>query len=191
MSIQIHETAIVETDDIGENTKIWHFVHVRNNSIIGKNCNIGKGVYVDSNVKIGNNVKIQNNVSIYNGVLVEDDVFLGPHMVFTNDFYPRAFNNNWKITNTLVKKGASIGANSTIICGITIGSYSMVGSGSVVTKSVPDYGLVYGNPAKLKGFVCSCGKKLTELIEKNEKSIIYKCNDCEKKIEIIINNYDI
>jgi len=181
----IHDSSYVEKDvKIGKNTRVWHFVHIRENSEIGENCNIGKGVYIDTHVKIGNNVKIQNNVSIYHGVEIEDEVFLGPHMVFTNDLYPRAFNANWEITKTTVKKGASIGANSTIVCGSTIGNYAMIGSGSVVTKNVPDHALVYGNPAKLNGFVCICGKKLTNIMEKTKDSVIYKCNGCNKTIEI-------
>ena len=121
-----------------------------------------KNVYVDVGVSIGNGVKIQNNVNIYHGVTVEDNVFLGPSMTFTNDFYPRAFNREWKVLETLVKVGASIGANATIVCGNTIGKYAMIGSGSVVTKNVPDYALFAGNPAKQLGWVCKCGNKLTE-----------------------------
>ncbi|MEM2754497.1 MAG: DapH/DapD/GlmU-related protein, partial [Candidatus Methanomethylicia archaeon] len=118
----IHPTAVIEEDvTIGEGSKIWHFVHVRRGAKIGRNCNIGKDVFIDVDVEIGNNVKIQNGVSIYRGVKIEDDVFLGPHMTFTNDLYPRAYNNNWRIIPTIVKKGASIGANATILCGVTIG----------------------------------------------------------------------
>lgn len=113
-------------------------------------------VYIDVGVEIGNNVKIQNGVSVYRGVKVEDDVFLGPHMTFTNDLYPRAFNEDWELVPTLVKKGASIGAHATIVCSVTIGEYAMVGAGAVVTKDVPPFGLVFGNPARLKGFVCYC-----------------------------------
>ena len=156
----IHETAeISKGAKIGKNTKIWHQSQVREEAEIGENCIISKCVYIDFGVKIGNNVKIQNGVSVYHGVIIEDEVFLGPHMTFTNDLYPRAFNSNWECVNTLVKRGASIGANATIICGVIIGEYAMVGSGAVVTKNVPAYGLVFGNPAKLKGFVCKCGRK--------------------------------
>jgi len=178
--IYIHPTAIVESDEIGEETKIWHFVHVRDKARIGKNCNIGKGVYIDTEVEIGDSVKIQNFVSVYKGVKIEDDVFIGPSVTFTNDMHPRAFIwNEDKVISTLVKKGASIGANSTILCGVTIGKYAMIGAGSVVTENVPDHALVYGNPAKLKGFVCECGRKA-----QLKKTGIYYCKFCKKEIEI-------
>ena len=180
-----HPSAVVESDEIGEGTKIWHFVHVREKARIGRNCNIGKGVYIDTEVVIGNNVKIQNFATIYKGVIIEDDVFIGPAVVFTNDLYPRAF--IWsgeKIEKTIVRKGASIGANSTIICGVEICEYAMIGAGSVVTKSVPPHALVYGNPAKLKGFVCYCGRELDEIVEENNESVIYECSHCGKIIEI-------
>ncbi len=162
--VKIHESAEVsEKAKIGEGTSIWHQAQVRENAVIGKDCNIGKGVYIDSGVKIGDACKIQNYVSVYHGVEIEDDVFVGPSATFTNDFRPRAFIwNEEKVGKTLVKKGASIGANSTIVCGVEIGEYAMVGAGSVVTKDVPPFGLVYGNPAKL------CGKvnKEGEVIER-------------------------
>lgn len=191
MNYYKHPTAIVESDKVGEGSKIWHFVHIREHAEIGKNCNIGKSVYVDADVKIGNNVKIQNFVSIYMGVEIEDDIFVGPSVVFTNDMYPRAF--IWgedRIVRTVVKKGSSIGANSTIICGSTIGEYAMVGAGSMVTKDVPPFGLVFGNPARLRGFVCYCGKKLSNIIEKKEEEIVYNC-ECGKTVKIMkewINN---
>ena len=159
--IFIHATA--EVDDkavIGKGTKIWNQAQVRNDAEIGENCVISKNVYIDEYVKIGNRVKIQNNVNVYHGVTIEDDVFLGPSMTFTNDMYARAFNTEWEITNTLVKKGASIGANATIRCGVTIGEYATVGSGSVVTKDVLSHALVVGNPAHQIGWVCKCGFKL-------------------------------
>ena len=179
-----HPTAIVESDTVGEGTKIWHFVHIRKDAIIGKNCNIGKSVYVDTEVRIGDNVKIQNFVSIYKGVEIENDVFIGPSVVFTNDMYPRAFIwENGKIVQTIVKKGSSIGANATIICGVTVGEYAMIGAGSVVTRDVPPYGLVFGNPAHLRGYVCQCGEKLYKIIDTNENNIVYEC-ECGKKIDI-------
>lgn len=163
MSVYVHPTAEVsEKANIGDGTKIWNLAQVRENCIIGENCIISKNVYIDAEVKIGNCVKIQNNVNVYHGVEIEDDVFLGPSMTFTNDFYPRAFNADWQITYTRVKKGASIGANVTVVCGNTIGEYAMIGSGSVVTKDVPDYALMAGNPAKQIGWVCKCGHKLDE-----------------------------
>lgn len=181
-----HPTAIVESDDVGEGSKIWHFAHIRERSSIGKNCNIGKSVYIDIDVKVGNNVKIQNFVSIYKGVEVEDDVFIGPSVVFTNDSYPRSF--IWeevKVVKTVVKKGSSIGANSTIICGLTIGEYAMIGAGSVVTRDTSPFCLVFGNPARLQGFVCYCGKRLKNIIDKEEEEedVIYKC-ECGKIIKI-------
>ena len=150
----IHESAIVEDAEIGEGTKIWHFVHVRKGAKIGKNCNIGKGVYIDTNVEVGDNCKIQNFATVYQGVTIGNDVFVGPHVCFTNDIYPRAaIWNEDKIVETLVKDGASISANATIIAGITIGKYAMIGAGAVVTKDVPDFALVVGNPAKVVGTV--------------------------------------
>ena len=163
MGVYIHPTAEVSPEaDIGDGTKIWNLAQVREQSRIGKDCIISKNVYIDTQVVLGDRVKVQNNVNVYHGVEVEEDVFLGPSMTFTNDFYPRAFNADWEITYTKVKKGASIGANCTIVCGNTIGEYAMIGSGSVVTKDVPDYALMVGNPAKQIGWVCVCGQKLTK-----------------------------
>ncbi len=174
-----HETADVSNKaTIGKNTKIWHQSQIREDTKIGENCTIGKCVYIDYDVKIGNKVKIQNGVSVYRGVEIEDEVFLGPHMTFTNDLYPRTFNTDWKIIKTLVKKGASIGANATILCGVTIGEYAMIGLGSVVTKSIPAYGLAFGNPAKLKGFVCKCGRKAKMIGQENNK-IFMECTECK------------
>ena len=151
----IHESAYVEENvKIGDGTNIWHFVQIRKNAKIGKNCIIGKGVYVGLNVEIGDNCKIQNFATIYKGVTIGKDVFIGPHVCFTNDIHPRAF--LWdesRLVKTLVKDGASIGANATIIAGVTIGKYAMIGAGSVVTKDVPDYSLVVGNPGKIVGSV--------------------------------------
>jgi acetyltransferase-like isoleucine patch superfamily enzyme len=179
--VYIHPTAEVsEKAKIGKNTQIWHFVHVREGAEIGENCKIGKSSYIDKNVKIGNNVKIQNMVSVYQGVAIEDDAFIGPHVVFTNDLLPRSFSKDWKPIPTLIKKGASVGANAAIICGTTVGEYAMVGAGSVVTKDVPSHALVFGNPASVKGFVCVCGRKL-EKISEEEDRVAMKCHVCEKE----------
>lgn len=171
MAFRIHPTAEVSPNaKIGDRTSIWNHGQVRENTIIGENCILGKGVYVDSDVKIGDNCKIQNNVSIFHGVTLGDGVFVGPHVCFTNDMRPRAINRDgslkspqdWIITPTLIKKGAAIGANATIICGVTIGEWAMIGAGSVVTRDVPDYGLVVGNPARLIGRACPCGERLDD-----------------------------
>ncbi|MEP6711609.1 MAG: acyltransferase [Ferruginibacter sp.] len=158
----IHTTAIIDAGAIiGNGTRIWHFCHVMPQAVIGSNCILGQNVFVDNKVTIGNGVKIQNNVSVYNGVVFEDDVFIGPSVVFTNVINPRSFierKNEFK--KTLVQKGASIGANATIICGVTIGAYSMIGAGAVVTKDVPDYALMLGNPARQMGRVNEEGAKV-------------------------------
>ncbi len=160
--IFIHESAIVEHGcHIGAGTKVWHFSHIMGSAVIGSNCNIGQNVFIADGVKIGSNNKVQNNVSIFTGVECEDDVFLGPSMVFTNVINPRsAVNRKEEYKRTLIKKGASIGANATIICGIEIGSYAMIGAGAVVTKDVKDFELLVGNPAKQIGWVSEYGNKL-------------------------------
>jgi UDP-2-acetamido-3-amino-2,3-dideoxy-glucuronate N-acetyltransferase len=157
-----HETAVIdEGSEIGQNTKIWHFTHVMPKSTIGKNCNIGQNVFIDNNVNIGNGVKIQNNVSVYNSVIVEDDCFLGPSMVFTNVVNPRAhIERKHEYKTTLLKQGATIGANATIVCGITLGKYCLVGAGAVVIRDVPDFALIVGNPSKQIGWVSEAGIKL-------------------------------
>lgn len=162
-TIFIHPTANVSSEaNIEENTKIWINSQIREGSVIGKNCVISKDTYIDTKVIIGNNCKIQNSVSIYQGVTIEDNVFVGPNACFTNDKVPRAFNDNWKIIPTLVKEGVSIGANSTIICGITIGEYAMIAAGSVVTKDVEAYSLVMGNPAEHYSYIDKMGNKINE-----------------------------
>jgi len=172
MSVFIHATADVSDQaEIGDNTKIWNHAQVREKAKIGANCVVSKNAYIDTRVIIGNNVKIQNNVNVYNGVSIEDDVFLGPSMTFTNDRNPRAVNPDWKITETFVRKGAAIGANATIVCGVTIGEYAMVGAGAVVTKDVPPHVLVVGNPAKPIGYVCRCGAKTDDAVD--------FCNTCK------------
>lgn len=175
----VHESSYIdEPCIIGNGTKIWHFSHIMENSEIGKNCNIGQNVVISTGVKLGNGVKIQNNVSVYTGIICEDNVFLGPSCVFTNVINPRAFierKNEFK--NTLIKIGASIGANATILCGCTIGKYALVGAGSVVTKDVLDYTIVYGSPAKVKGYICQCGEKI--LFNDNRAH----CHSCGKNYE--------
>ncbi len=164
-----HPTADVSPQaTIGDGTKIWQHCQVREGAVLGNHCILSKGVYIDFDVRIGNNVKIQNGISVYHGVTLEDGVFCGPHCVFTNDRQPRAINPDgslkgmadWVVSKTLVRTGAAIGAHATIVCGVTIGQWAMIGAGAVVTRDVPDYGLVYGNPARLHGFVCPCGEKL-------------------------------
>jgi UDP-2-acetamido-3-amino-2,3-dideoxy-glucuronate N-acetyltransferase len=170
MNYFVHETAVVDEGCvIGKDTRIWHFSHIMPNAVIGDRCNIGQNVVVSPGVKLGTNVKIQNNVSLYTGVICEDDVFLGPSMVFTNISNPRsAVVRKEQYVETLVKKGASIGANATIVCGNTIGSYALIGAGSVVTKSIPAYALVVGNPAKQIGWVSEYGHRLE--FDKNGKA---------------------
>jgi UDP-2-acetamido-3-amino-2,3-dideoxy-glucuronate N-acetyltransferase len=159
----IHESSYVDEGcRIGAGTKIWHFSHIMSGAIIGDNCIIGQNVNIGSKANLGNRVKVQNNVSIYDDVIIEDDAFCGPSCVFTNVFNPRAFiERKLEYRKTIVKKGASIGANATIVCGVTLGEYCFIGAGSVVTKDIPAYALVFGNPSKQKGWICKCGIKLT------------------------------
>ena len=160
-NVYIHPSAHVsEQAEIGKGTKIWINAQIREHAVIGENCVIGKDTYIDTGVMIGSGVKIQNGVSIFHGVTIADDVFIGPNACFTNDYFPRAFIADWKVTETKIERGASIGANATIICGCTLGEYCMVGAGSVVARDVPPYMLVMGNPARLIRTVCRCGEKL-------------------------------
>jgi acetyltransferase-like isoleucine patch superfamily enzyme len=199
MAIRIHPTADVSPKaNIGEGTSIWHQAQVREDVSIGQNCIIGKGVYIDAGVQIGNNVKIQNYVSVYHGVSIEDGVFIGPHVCFTNDLKPRAINpdgslkaaDDWILSLTLIRKGAALGANSTIRCGTTIGMWAMIGSGSVVTKDIPDYGLAWGNPAHLHGFVCPCGARL-EKVTQDADTVTTECSSCGQKINIPTKNWEL
>ena len=154
-----NDLALVETEYIGENTRIWAFAHIMKDVHIGKRCNIGENCFVESGVRIGNDVVIKNNIAIWEGVTIEDGVFLGPNIVLTNELEPRSMYPK-EIARTLIKKGATIGANATIIANTVIGSYATIGAGSVITKDVPDHSLVYGNPGRIKGWVCICGRKL-------------------------------
>jgi UDP-2-acetamido-3-amino-2,3-dideoxy-glucuronate N-acetyltransferase len=183
-----HETAIIDEGcNIGEGTKIWHFSHIMTNCVIGERCNIGQNVVVSPEVILGKNVKIQNNVSIYTGVICEDDVFLGPSMVFTNVINPRsAVNRKSEYARTLVKKGASIGANATIVCGHDIGEFAFIGAGAVVTKEVPAYALVVGNPARQIGWMSEFGQRLhfdengIAICEESNEKYIFKDNIVRK-----------
>lgn len=176
----IASTAIVEHHArIGAGTRIWHHAQIRSNARIGTACSIGKDVFVDSGVRIGNRVKIQNGVSVYHGVTVEDDVFLGPHCVTTNDLHPRAFISDFKVTPTRFRRGCSIGAGAVVVCGSTIGRYAMVGAGSVVTHDIPAYGLAVGNPAHLIGFVCVRGHRMKLVTGgKGRDSARFSCPVC-------------
>jgi len=158
----VHESSYIdEPCSIGKGTHIWHFSHIMRDSEIGNSCNIGQNVVVSPGCRIGNNVKIQNNVSVYTGVVLEDDVFCGPSMVFTNVINPRSHvARKDEYRTTLVKRGATIGANATVVCGITLGAYCFVGAGSVVTRDVPDFACVFGSPARVRSWVCYCGKRL-------------------------------
>jgi UDP-2-acetamido-3-amino-2,3-dideoxy-glucuronate N-acetyltransferase len=159
----VHPTSVVDNGaSVGEGTTIWHFSHVMPKALIGKGCKLGQNTFIDNNVIIGNNVKIQNNVSIYNSVIIEDDVFIGPSVVFTNVINPRSFiERKTEFKKTIVKKGATIGANATVICGIDIGEYALIGAGAVVNKNIPSYASVVGNPAKQIGWISEQGHKLS------------------------------
>lgn len=190
----VHESSYIDEDvKIGKNTKVWHFSHIQRGAIIGKNCVIGQNVNIANNVRVGNNVKVQNNVSVYEGVELEDYVFCGPSIVFTNiknprSKYPKKGSEHY--IKTLVKEGASIGANATIVCGNIIGHHALIAAGTVVTTNVPDHALMIGIPAKQKGWVCECGEQLTDRLiceacdrhykVKNEGLSEVKCNDTDE-----------
>lgn len=185
MTYFAHPTAVVESKNIGDGTKIWHFAHIREGSKIGRQCNLGKSVYIDIDAEIGDRVKIQNFVSVYKGVKIEDDVFVGPAVTFTNDLYPRSFSwDEGQVTPTRICKGASIGANSTIVCGVNVGDYAMIGAGSVVAEDIPPFALFLGNPARFRGWVCQCGRRLKEIIEDGLETVSYRCGHCGKTIGV-------
>lgn len=180
-TLYIHPSSVVDAGaQVGEGTKVWHFCHLMPTCRVGKDCNIGQNVFIDNNTIIGNGVKIQNNVSVYNGVIVEDGAFLGPSMVFTNVINPRSFiERKLEFKKTLIGKGATIGANATIICGIEIGAYALIGAGAVVTKNVPPYALMMGNPARQKGWVSEAGINLHF-----DKNAIAICSETGKKYKL-------
>jgi UDP-2-acetamido-3-amino-2,3-dideoxy-glucuronate N-acetyltransferase len=185
----IPNTSVVDKSVlIGEGTRVWNFVHIRENAEIGKECVIADYVYVGRGVKVGKGVKLENRATVYEGVTIEDRVFVGPHVSFTNDFLPRSFNTEWKILQTHVKEGASIGAGTAIICGTTIGEYALIGAGSVVTGNIPPHALAYGNPARIRGFVCKCNRKL-ETKEKKKAYVLMKCQICQEHYKIPIEDY--
>lgn len=176
--VKIHPSADVQSNIIGDNTVIWQYVVILPGAAIGKNCNINAYCFLENNVIIGDNVTVKCGVWLWDGIIVKDNVQIGPNVTFTNDLYPRA-KHNFNIVNTIIEQGASIGANATIIGGITIGEYALVGAGSVVTKSIPNNTLWYGNPARPIGFVCNCGHKLDNL---------YKCKECGLEYDLRNNN---
>ncbi len=175
--IFIHKTAVVdEPCEIGRGTRIWHFCHLMSNCRLGEDCNLGQNVFVASGVSLGRNVKVQNNVSIYEGVEIEDDVFLGPSMVFTNVSTPRShIDRKNEYGRTLVQRGATIGANATVVCGHSIGAYAFIGAGAVVTKDIQAHALMVGNPAKQVGWMCQCGERLDQYLT---------CNRCSNKYQL-------
>jgi len=197
--VRIHPSAEVsDLAEIGPGTSIWNQCQVREHARLGRGCILSKDVYVDAGVQIGNNVKIQNGISIYHGVTLEDGVFCGPHCVFTNDKLPRSVNPDgslkggadWSVSPTLVRTGAAIGAGAIIVCGVTVGRWAMVGAGAVVTRDVPDHGLVYGNPARLHGFVCACGGKLA-LPAAADGHVTLTCASCRNQTVIPAGDYDL
>ncbi|WP_169083623.1 acyltransferase [Paenibacillus sp. PL91] len=178
MSYFKHEQALVETDNIGDDTRVWAFTHILSGAKIGKNCNINDHTFIENDVVLGDNVTVKSGVYIWDGVRISDNVFIGPNVTFTNDLNPRSKQYPIEFEKTIINEFASIGANSTIIAGNSIGKYAMVGAGSVVTKSIPNHTLWYGNPAAMRGYVCTCGQKLNNN---------YSCDICLKKYELINN----
>lgn len=170
-----HPMALVESDEVGEGTRVWAFAHIMKGAKVGRNCNIGDHCFIESGAVVGDNVTIKNGVSVWNKVKIENNVFLGPNVVLTNDPLPRSRNKDWVPMETIIREGATVGANATIICGIEIGTYCMIGAGGVVSRSVPPYALVYGNPTRTKGYICQCARKLT--FNGNKA----RCTNCNKR----------
>jgi len=194
----VHPTATIEDGVVlGEGTKIWALSHVRGGTKIGKSCIISEGVFIDSESEIGDNCKIQNHAIVYHKAILENGVFIGPNVCFTNDKKPRAINSDgslksaddWEVSTIKIGEGAAIGAHSTITPGVTIGKWAMAGSGSVISKDVPSHALVYGNPARIHGFVCKCGKKLKDIVYKDDMEIIFCCSDCTEEARIPLETY--
>lgn len=183
--IFVHSLAVVEDGAVlGAGTRVWHFAHVRKGARVGKSCIVGKDAYIDAEVILGDGCKVQNGANLYKGLTLGNRVFVGPAVQFTNDLFPRA--ELWdesRLVKTVVKEGASFGANSTIVCGITVGAYATVGAGAVVTKDVPDHGLVLGNPARLRGFVCFCGRPLSGA-RKGARDEEFRCESCGKSVTV-------
>jgi UDP-2-acetamido-3-amino-2,3-dideoxy-glucuronate N-acetyltransferase len=180
----IHPSATIEADVvIGLGTRIWHNAHVRRGARIGADCTISKDVYIDAGVVIGDRVKIQNGVSVYQGVTLEDDTFVGPHAAFTNDETPRAFAEDWQVTPTMVRRGASIGANATIVCGVILGPYSMVAAGSTVTNDIAPHGLAMGSPARLVSYLCRRGHRMRSSTSLDYRTV-YDCASCREQLVV-------
>jgi UDP-2-acetamido-3-amino-2,3-dideoxy-glucuronate N-acetyltransferase len=180
----VHPSAEVHPSvQIGPGTKIWHQAQIREQATIGEDCIISKDVYIDHGVSIGNRVKIQNGVSVYTGVTLEDDSFVGPHASFTNDLMPRAFSTDWEVVPTQVRRGAAIGANATVVCGVTLGPYSMVAAGSTVTSDVPPHGLVIGSPARLVAYICRRGHRMKAETPLDYSSV-YRCERCSETLRV-------
>jgi UDP-2-acetamido-3-amino-2,3-dideoxy-glucuronate N-acetyltransferase len=185
-SVTIHPTAIVEDGvEIGKNVSIWHFVHVRKEAVLGNEVSLGRDVYIDRGVKIGQGTRVQNGVSVYAGVHVGDWCFIGPHVIFTNDFTPRVGTKSWEISNTFIETGASLGAGTIVICGKTVGAFSLIGAGSVVTSSIPAFHLAMGNPIRVKKMVCACGRTFLP-IGSNPQELVRDC--CRVNLDIKILN---